>query len=264
MKNIYRYAMISALMVASVFVLSCQTDEPGFVPGASVSRPDKDQTTEDKGVLTFVTDTIAVPKTHWNGNSIVWSKGDIISIGYILNDKWSDKMYASAALSSAAVKARFKVKTDLTGTEKGKMSFYGVYPSTAVKSDFSGAPLLKVEVPSRQSVSGISYDRDADIMIAKSVNEYDSVPEEAVTLMWNRVVAHADITLEGLTFKSGETLRSVALTTDAGVCGNYEINLENGECKVTDITNGLVVNVSSFPTGSSGSIMSVQSFCRVR
>ena len=90
MKKARRHIMIAALMVVSMTFLSCQEDESGFVPGSSVSRPDKDDVEDNKGVLTFITDTIAVPKTHWNGNSIVWSKGDMISIGYILNDKWSD------------------------------------------------------------------------------------------------------------------------------------------------------------------------------
>ena len=254
MNNAHRCTMIAALMVASIFSLSCQTDEPGFVPGSSVSRPDKDQTTEDKGVLTFVTDTIVVPKTHWNGQSIVWSKGDVISIGYILNDKWSDKMYASDALSSAAVKARFKVKTDLTSTEKGKMSFYGVYPSTAVKSDFSDAPVITVEVPSLQNVTGATYDKNADVMISKSFYDYDSVPQESVPLVWDRVVAHADITLTGLSLKSGETLRSVVLRTDTGVCGEYEINIETGECKAVETTGELVVNASSLPMGQNGNL----------
>ena len=71
MNNAHRCTMIAALMVVSMTFISCQEDESGFVPGSSVSRPDKDQTTEDTGVLTFMTDTIAVPKTHWNGQSIV-------------------------------------------------------------------------------------------------------------------------------------------------------------------------------------------------
>ena len=248
------YKMIAAFMVAATTFLSCQKAEPEFVPGSAASRPDVGDVTDSKGLLTFVADSISLSKTHWNVQSILWSKGDMISIGYNLNNKWSSKMYASDALSSSAHKALFKVKTDLAGTEKGSLRFYGVYPSSAVTSGFASAPVVTVKVPSKQSVSGTTFDGKADIMIASSYEEYESVPQSSIPLTWNRVVAHADIKLSGLGLKSGETVCSLVLTTDENICGEWEIDLVSGKCTAKNAENELIVSASSLAADASGNV----------
>ena len=244
---------IVAVMIMTAFV-SCQQEEPAFTPGSSTSRPSGQPEQNPEGIVIFTTDTIVVPKTHWTGSSIVWSNGDKIAMGYCQNQKWSSALFTSKSLTAASPKAKFTVPTDLKANSTGPLRFYGIYPPSAVKSDFSDAPVITIEVPSLQSVTGATYDKNADVMISKSFYDYDSVPQESVPLVWDRVVSHADITLTGLSLKSGETLRSVVLRTDTGVCGEYEINIETGECKAVETTDELIVNTSSLSTGQNGSL----------
>ena len=252
MKNIHNWCkMVAAFVVAASAFISCQKAEPEFLPGSAASRPG---ITGDEGILTFVSDSIALSKTYWTGQSIMWSKGDVISIGYNLNNKWSSKMFASDALSAATTKAQFTVKTDLAGTETGSLRFYGVYPSSAVTSGFSSAPVVTVNVPSRQSVTGTAFDGKADIMIANSYETYNSVPQSSIPMTWKRAVAHADIKLSGLGLKSGETVHSLVLTTDENICGEWEIDLLSGKCTAKNAEKEVIVSASSLTADASGNV----------
>lgn len=254
MKNTHFWCSVIAVSLLSIInFVSCQQDELVDKPGSSEEQGNNPSVSTD-GVVIFTTDTIVVPKTHWTGSTIVWSKDDKISMGYSLNGGWSDCMFDSKALTSATPKARFAVPTDLKSEASGSLRFYGIYPSSAVKSDFSAAPVVTVEVPSCQTVTGITYDRNADVMISESFYEYDTVPQESVPLIWNRVVAHADVTLTGLDLQKGESLLSVALVSDSDMCGVYELDLTSGEWKAVNSTNELILNVSSLPMGADGNL----------
>ena len=235
-----------AVTMAAAFFVSCQREE---------LTPDYD--THDGAVLTFFSENLPETKTEWNGATVLWSAGDKISVGYTLGGRWSDELFESDALAASALKARFSVQTDLAGTESGTMQFYGIYPSSAVAAGFADAPAVTVNVPSQQTVSGPTFDRMADVMIAKSLGEYDKVPEDFVPLLWTRLVSHLDITLSNIALSEGETLVSVVLTADgqASMAGEFSVDLLTGEVeKGASSSNSVTVDVSALSVDESGSL----------
>ena len=235
------------ILAAISLFLSCQREEltPSYDSPSGV-------------ILTFSSDSAQVTKTEWNGSTIQWSAGDKISVGYTLDGSWSDGLFESEALTSDALKARFSVQTDLAGNESGAMQFYGIYPSSAVSSEFTDAPEVKVVVPSQQVLSGSTYDSRADLMIAKSMGEYTQVPTDFVPLLWTRLVSHANITLSNLALSEGETLVSVVLSADeqASMTGEFSINLLTGEFEKTSVTsaNTLTLDVSALSVDEAGNL----------
>ena len=235
-----------AALAALSLLLSCQREE---------LTPDYD--THDGAVLTFFSENLPETKTEWDGATVLWSAGDKISVGYTLGGRWSDELFESDALTASALKARFSVQTDLAGTESGTMQFYGIYPSSAVAEGFADAPAVTVNVPSQQTVSGPTFDRMADVMIAKSLGEYDKVPSDFVSLLWTRLVSHLDITLSNIALSEGETLVSVILTADelATMTGQFSVDLLTGEVKKgASSSNSVTVDVSALSVDESGSL----------
>ena len=235
-----------AALAALSLLLSCQREE---------LTPDYD--THDGAVLTFFSENLPETKTEWDGATVLWSAGDKISVGYTLGGRWSDELFESDALTASALKARFSVQTDLAGTESGTMQFYGIYPSSAVAAGFADAPAVTVNVPSQQTVSGPTFDRMADVMIAKSLGEYDKVPSDFVPLLWTRLVSHLDITLSNIALSEGETLVSLVLTADgqASMAGEFSVDLLTGEVeKGASSSNSVTVDVSALSVDESGSL----------
>lgn len=239
-------------LTASVSMASCQMDE--IADPSLLSGQDK-----ASGVsLTFSADTVAV-KTSWNGSSIIWSAGDRISVGYSVDGLWSDSLFESESLAESSSRAAYVVRTDLEGTETGAMNFYGVYPSSAVSSDFAQAPVLTVTVPSAQTASASSYDSSADIMVARSYYEYDSVPDSSIPMLWRRLVAHADITLSNIPLAEGESIKSVILTADeqALMTGDFQIDVRTGGYEKTSLSeqsNSVAIDVSALSADESGNL----------
>lgn len=235
-----------AALASLSLLLSCQREE---------LTPDYD--THDGAVLTFFSENLPETKTEWDGATVLWSAGDKISVGYTLGGRWSDELFESDALTASALKARFSVQTDLAGTESGTMQFYGIYPSSAVAAGFADAPAVKVNVSSQQTVSGPTFDHRADLMIAKSLGEYDKVPSDFVPLLWTRLVSHLDITLSNIALSEGETLVSVILTADelATMTGQFSVDLLTGEVeKGASSSNSVTVDVSALSVDESGSL----------
>lgn len=247
----------AAVVIAMSVFISCQQEVDEFSDlsdqAGTSSGPERDGSA-DGVTLTFVNDTSDVTRTHWDGNTILWSAGDRISVGYVLGGKWSDRLFASDALTESSYKAQFMARTDLDGSETGDVRFYGVYPSSAVSSDQTRLPGITVTVPSGQTVTDATYDSRADIMVSESYYRYYSVPQEAVPMMWNRIVAHADITISGLHLSEGETVRSVVLTVDDEMCGDFSMDLESGEWVATDASGRLVMDVSALSYDGSGEL----------
>ncbi len=245
MNTVLRKSAFGALTTLSL-LFSCQREE---------LTPDYD--TLNGAVLTFCSENLPETKTEWTGSTIQWSAGDKISVGYTLDGEWSDRHYESEALAASVLKARFSVQTDLAGTESGTMQFYGIYPSSAVAEGFADAPELKVDIPSRQTVSGPTFDHRADVMIAKSLGEYSQVPADFVSLLWTRLVSHADITLSNVDLPEGETLVSVVLTADeqASMVGEFSVNLLTGEFEKGALSsNSVTVDVSALSVDESGNL----------
>ena len=228
---------------------------------ACTKEIEKEIVSEGKEVqLTFSSEkpnlTDAETRTAWDGSTIVWTKGDAIRIAYTVNGNWQTatgngspaKMYASDQLkdSEAGEVAHFKVSTEFTDADNASLvnpeyKFYGIYPSAVGTANFTNAPSLSVAFPTEQTPEADSFDKSADIMYATS-SEYNGIPtDRVVDLTWNRIVAHADISMRNLQVGSGETLESITITAQAGadLSGNHNLNITNGEITLPGSSTGV-------------------------
>ena len=166
-------------------------------------------------------------RTEWNGATLVWSKGDRMSMGYTLDGDWSAGLYPSEPLEKSSARAVFSVKTDLSARVQGAMSFYGIYPSSAVMTPSVQLPVTDLAIPALQVPEDGTYDASADIMSAKSYQSYQTLPAEPIHMLWERVVAHVDLTLKSLYIPSGETLQYVTLKASDPIAGAFRLDLSS-------------------------------------
>ncbi len=188
-------------------------------------------------------------KTEWDGSTILWSEGDCISLAYTLNGSWSSGCFASDPLPESSQKSTFSVQTDLDPEVNGTLSFWGVYPSSCIITSSADLPAVDIAVPALQIPSENSFDSDADIMMARSHQTYDSVPGGPVPMLWDRVVAHADITLTSVSIPEDEQLQTLALTASSPIAGVFRLDLSTGEVSNPDPSmtdNRLCLDVSGF------------------
>ena len=179
-----------------------------------------------------------------------------MSMAYTADGVWSSQMYVSEPLAQTAHKCGFSVKTDIASDAQGQFSFYGVYPSSALMKSSSVLPEVSVALSSLQKPTQTSFDASADILVARSYKVYESVPDASVPLLWNRVVAHADITLSSLSIPSDETLQYVTFTASSPLAGVFAVNLSSGEYSGASAalsSNRLTLDVSDL-TLKSGSL----------
>lgn len=216
------------LAAAATAFFSCQKPEV-IVPETS-----------QEVTLTFASEKPAFDdetKTEWTGTTIQWSEGDKISIAYTVAGNWQSKtgdaeknakLYKSDALTESTSVAQFNVSAYFEGTTDGTHVFYGVYPAPS-ETDFANAPVATVTVASNQNPKADSFDANGDLMVGVS-GEYSSRPGdgETISLRWNRLVAHAVITLKNINgFTAGETIETITLTAqkDANLVGQQQVNL---------------------------------------
>ena len=199
--------------------------------------------------------------------TILWEKGDKISIAYTVNDKWQNangdatadkpaRIYVSNGLDTggktAVETAVFNISSSFKATTEGVHQFYSVYPSSCVKStDIEHAPSVTMTIPDVQTPAENSFDAAADLMIGKATKTYNSLSDakaDAIPLLWQRIVSHADITLKGLQgLTENEVITTIVLTADAEakLVGDRWIDIRNGNIlgpkTITD-ANVLTIN----------------------
>lgn len=252
----YRMYHSAIAVWAAVAVVSCVNEENLEPDGL------------DGAVITLSSSLQPDTKTEWDGQTVVWSEGDAVTLAYRHPNGWKKALFESAPLLVKASKAGFKVNTDIVPDSAGPYTFFAVYPSSCTGSSFESAPYLTVTVPSHQTPSSDSFDKAADVMVAKSHYTYDSVPEDAIPMLWTRVVAHAEITLENL--PSNEAVESVRLVADenAALTGNFSLNVRTGEfsgAEDSQLPNVVIADASSLTVDQSGSLKVWLSFmpCKV-
>lgn len=180
--------------------------------------------------------------------TILWEKGDKISIAYTVNGKWQNatgdattnnpaKIYVSNGLAAGGETAVFNISGDFNSTATGVHQFYSVYPSSCVKSNNNNikyAPSVTMTIPDVQTPAENSFDAAADLMIGKATKTYNSLSDaraDAIPLLWQRIVSHADITLKGLQgLTENEVITTIVLTADADakLVGDRWIDIQNG------------------------------------
>jgi|GEM_PF-1801420 len=203
--------------------------------------------------------------------TILWEKGDKISIAYTVNDKWQNangdatadkpaKIYASNGLAAGGETAVFNISGNFNATATGVHQFYSVYPSSCVKlTDIKYAPSVTMTIPDVQTPAENSFDAAADLMIGKATKTYNSLSDaraDAIPLLWQRIVSHADITLKGLQgLTENEVITTIVLTADADakLVGDRWIDIQNGNIlgpkNITD-ANILTINGTNLKVNS--------------
>lgn len=195
--------------------------------------------------------------------TILWEKGDKISIAYTVADKWQNasgdattnnpaKIYVSNGLAAGGETAVFNISGDFNSTATGVHQFYSVYPSSCVKSNnIKYAPSVTMTIPDIQTPAENSFDAAADLMIGKATKTYNSLSDarkDAIPLLWQRIVSHADITLKGLQeLTENEVITTIVLTADAGakLVGERDVNIQNGDISVpTTIANANILTIN--------------------
>lgn len=202
--------------------------------------------------LTFSTEQDA-SRTHHNGETIIWSKGDKIRIGYTKDGVWQNaegrtgaqddtstaKLYASNELGSDSEYSKFTLTTLFKDTDAtGEIIFYGLYPSNVTKRnepDFadSAEGTINVVLPQIQSPAATSFDSNADLMVSQSVKTYEALPtyEEHISMRWTRLVTHGMITLKNLTaagITADEKVQYVIIEADAddALTGEFTLDID--------------------------------------
>lgn len=220
---------------------------------------------EDELVSLNFTSTNPTTKTVADAvnKTILWEKGDKISVAYTVNDKWqndngdatadkSAKIYASNGLAAGGETAVFNISGHFNATATGVHQFYSVYPSSCVKlTDIKYAPSVTMTIPDVQTPAENSFDAAADLMIGKATKTYNSLSDakkDEIPLLWQRIVSHADITLKGLQgLTENEVITTIVLTADAEakLVGDRWIDIRNGNIlgpkTITD-ANVLTIN----------------------
>lgn len=155
-------------------------------------------------------------RTEWNGETIVWSAGDAISMAYSVSGNWvGPNLYPSKPLAQGGETAQFTVPGNFPQNLTGAHHFYALYPAVA-DTDFGDAPDVFTEVPEIQTPTDNSFDPKADLLAGDSVDDYRSLPDYPVPLKWTRLTAHADITLRNIGIQEAEEARYVTLQAQSG------------------------------------------------
>ena len=169
---------------------------------------------------------------------------------------WHDAMYVSDALPEDAAQAEFSL--ELPASLEGTLMFRSIYPSSAVRSTMEDAPVMVVEIPSEQTPAAGSFDPAADLMVGKTIESYDGVPEAAVLLYWTRLVAHADITLKSLPMGEDEVVKSVSIRAGEGtpLAGTFTLNIDRQAMEPVDgqTSAEILLGVDNLLPDSSGDL----------
>lgn len=237
---------------------------------ASVSCQKEDQNAPAEPVTLTFTSANPETKTEWNeeNQTIWWSEKDKIRVACTADGKWQDgngdvaegenaKFYESAGLKVSEVTAKFVVPTDYKKENVGdkECRFYAVYPSSAVKLNFK-ASVADVTIPSLQT-STLSFPNAADILYGKSVKPHIGLPESSISMSWNRLVAHAYITLKGINgIADKETINSITLTAQEGAAltGEFNLNVATDEFTADATSNVVTVNCTDIVADASGNV----------
>ncbi len=250
MKPTFHIKAIAAF--AAVALFSCQSPEELLVPdsGRTVRLAlSSEMPSWDEGPA-------PESRTYWTGETIFWSSGDMMALCLTEDGTWHDAMYVSDALPEDAAQAEFSL--ELPASLEGTLMFRSIYPSSAVRSTMEDAPVMVVEIPSEQTPAAGSFDPAADLMVGKTIESYDGVPEEAVLLYWTRLVAHADITLKSLPMGEDEVVKSVSIRAGEGtpLAGTFTLNIDRQAMEPVDgqTSAEILLGVDNLLPDSSGDL----------
>ena len=225
--------MLSGVLALSSCVKERQSQESAERPTVWLSS-EKPQLSENQDATT---------KTHWTGETIYWSEGDMVKVAAKGDGSWLAEN-GTQAVSGAIVKSnsavgddctttRFSVPSGFTGNDDHEnWQFYAVYPASCVTGTCTtsdgGFPVKipQVQIPLRNE-SVRSYDPSADLLVGKTSKITSLEYGNEYEMLWERAVAHLDLNFLNLpNIEAGEKLISIVIRTDQPLVNNFTLGAD--------------------------------------
>ena len=224
--------MLSGVLALSSCVKERQSQESAERPTVWLSSA-KPQLSENQDETT---------KTHWTGETIYWSEGDMVKVAAKGDGSWLAEVGTSAAtgaiveskskvLDDCAI-TRFSVPSGFTDSKHENWQFYAVYPASCVTGTCTtsdgGFPVKipQVQIPLRNN-SVRSYDPSADLLVGKTSQITSLEDGNEYEMLWERAVAHLDLNFLNLpNIEAGEKLISIVIRTDQPLVNNFTLGAD--------------------------------------
>ncbi|MDD5963154.1 MAG: hypothetical protein PUC92_04210 [bacterium] len=224
--------MLSGVLALSSCVKERKPQEPAERPTVWLSSA-KPQLSENQDETT---------KTHWTGETIYWSEGDMVKVAAKGDGSWLAEN-GTQAVSGAIVESeskvwadcattRFSVPSDFLKTKHENWQFYAVYPASCVTGTCTtsggGFPVKipQVQIPLRNE-SVRSYDPSADLLVGKTSQITSLEYGDEYEMLWKRAVAHLDLNFLNLpNIEAGEKLISIVIRTDQPLVNNFTLGAD--------------------------------------
>ena len=233
--------MLSGVLALSSCVKERKPQEPAERPTVWLSSA-KPQLSENQDETT---------KTHWTGETIYWSEGDMVKVAAKGDGSWLAEN-GTQAVSGAIVESeskvwadcattRFSVPSDFLKTKHENWQFYAVYPASCVTGTCTtsdgGFPVKipQVQIPLRNE-SVRSYDPSADLLVGKTSQITSLEYGDEYEMLWERAVAHLNLNFLNLPdIEAGEKLISIVIRTDQPLVNNFTLGAD-GELALPQVS----------------------------
>ena len=178
-----------------------------------------------------------------NAYPVFWSTNDVapaITVNY------NDSFVQATDFSRSSDGRTANFKGEFAGLT-GEQVFIAVTPYSCLKSIYTSAKRLNVEIPSGQTNGNGSPDEAAIIGYAVS-DTYTSTPEK-VSLSFQHITAYLHLTFTNLSLASGEQVQSVDITSDKEISGRMffypetKTTSSNSMVKVISVATSQVADV---------------------
>lgn len=238
--------LLASLMLSGVLALSScvkerQPQEPGERPTVWLSSA-KPQLSENQDETT---------KTHWTGETIFWSEGDMVKVAAKGDASWLAEdgtpaatgaiVKSDSAVGDDCATTRFSVPSGFTDSDHENWQFYAVYPASCVTGTCTtsdgGFPVKipQVQIPLRNE-SVRSYDPSADLLVGKTSQITSLEYGDEYEMLWERAVAHLDLNFLNLPdVEAGEKLISIVIRTDKPLVNNFTLGAD-GELALPQVS----------------------------
>ena len=233
--------MLSGVLALSSCVKERKPQEPAERPTVWLSSA-KPQLSENQDETT---------KTHWTGETIYWSEGDMVKVAAKGDGSWLAEDGTSAATGAIVeskskvwadcATTRFSVPSAFLKTKHENWQFYAVYPASCVTGTCTtsdgGFPVKipQVQIPLRNE-SVRSYDPSADLLVGKTSQITSLEYGDEYEMLWERAVAHLDLNFLNLPgVEAGEKLISIVIRTDQPLVNNFTLGAD-GELALPQVS----------------------------
>lgn len=233
--------MLSGVLALSSCVKERKPQEPTERPTVWLSS-EKPQLSENQDATT---------KTHWTGETIYWSEGDMVKVAAKGDGSWLAEDGTSAATGAIVeskskvlddcATTRFSVPSDFLKTKHENWQFYAVYPASCVTGTCTtsdgGFPVKipQVQIPLRNE-SVRSYDPSADLLVGKTSQITSLEDGYEYEMLWERAVAHLNLNFLNLpNIEAGEKLISIVIRTDQPLVNNFTLGAD-GELALPQVS----------------------------